>query len=171
MVMRPSESMMDTTNETMSFEIVVIYGEEKDPQGTFKSLLDREFEEIDEDVYLLEDFTIRKNAKADSTEVLEAIKNVNACYEYRLCPCNKYVIKDAHAMCFYCHMTAVNSDMNLETCTICHEETHKIAMRPQPCCKQYMHTRCINTWNNLNPNCPICRGIPDKIISEERDLC
>lgn len=160
LTLRPDPDVTDR----MSFEVVILYEEEKDPNGTFRALLERECIEMDEDEFLLEDFCLSKEATPDSPEVAHAINIINACYAYRLCSCSKYMIRDAHPMCYFCHMIATEEDMKKETCAICHEETPKIGMKPQPCCRQYMHVRCIKKWNDTNPNCPICRA-SSKLIS------
>ena len=177
MTLRPEKNECLENDNFMSFEIVIVYEEDKDPRGTFHALLEREFEEMDEDDYLMDDFSIEKNCTETSDDVRVAMEIVNQCFSYRFCPCNKYFIKGttgttgttgtSYPMCYRCHMTATEDDMKVETCAICHEETPRIGMKPQSCCKQYMHARCINRWNDSNPTCPICR-VSDKLISGER---
>jgi hypothetical protein len=157
----------------MAFDIDIVYDEDTDPTGAYHQLLVNECMETEEDVFNVVSFDICKDAEPTSEDVTRAIKLVNECHSYRLCPCNKYMIRDDHPMCFHCHMTATEADMKIETCTICHEETPRIGMKPQPCCKQYMHTRCIETWYNSsaskNPRCPICRE-PSVFFSYPRVL-
>lgn len=168
MTLRPEKNECLVDDGFISFEIVVVYGEDKDPHRTFRALLEREFEEMDEDEYLVDDFSIEKTSTETSEDVCVAMDIINRCFSYRFCPCNKYLIGGTtYPMCYHCHMTATEDDMKIETCTICHDETPRIAMKPQPCCKQYMHVRCIDKWNDVNPTCPMCR-VASKLISGER---
>ena len=153
-ILRPDTGVVDG----MDFEIVILYNPGKDPNGTFRGLLEREGYETDDDEFVLDDFYIPQDAGPDSESVAHAMKIVNTCYTYMICSCNKYLIRDSKPMCCYCHMTATEEDMKQETCTICHEETAKRGMRSQSCCKQYVHLRCISKWTMTNPTCPVCRA-------------
>lgn len=153
---------------TMRFEVVIDY--EEDDSGKFLDLLNRELVEIDGDEHVLGHFTIDKKSTLEDDDVKDAMESLNTMYNIRACGCNKYFIRDSHPVCIYCQMTASKSDMTMEQCTICHEVTPKITLRAQPCCRQFIHARCINKWINSDasgedPRCPICRA-PTKLFSQ-----
>ena len=147
------------TTEGMEFEISIFRDEDDDPSGKFRALMKRECNEVDEDEFLLEDFYIPADATPTSKEVIEAIAIVNMCHGYKVCPCNKYMIRDGHQMCLFCNMTADEESMKMDTCVICYEDTPKMGMHPQACCGQTMHRRCLDAWYGHSLTCPICRAV------------
>ena len=168
-MMLRSDSECDV--DYMTFEVLVIHNPEKDETGCFYHLLEREISEDDDEEFILGVFCVNIESTKDSEDLVRAMHKLNSYHSIQICPCNKYFIRDSKQICFYCEMTASIDGMKVEKCTICHEETPIIAMRPQPCCKQYMHIHCMDRWMNSeasgeNPNCPVCRAPMEKISSD-----
>lgn len=103
----------------------------------------------------LADFGIEEAAKVQHA--------VNRTYLYRVCPCNKYLIKDDGAVCLFCQMTATPESRRWHFCPICCEEGREMHMALQPCCAQRLHSRCLDTWihKSGDDRCPLCRQPPD----------
>lgn len=150
-------------DELMTFEVLVIYDEDKDKFGTFIKLLRLELFENEDEEFFLGRISIRKDADTSSEDVVSAMHKLNAFYAVRICPCGRYFIRDISPICFFCHMTSADEDMQFIQCSICHEETQRITMRRQSCCKHFMHVHCVERWFNSdasgeNPTCPMCRA-------------
>lgn len=157
------EDMMEPATE-MRFELLIVYDADKDDDGEFEQLLDREFNNNEDGEHLVDEYVVDKSKTAEeSFEITYMMSTMNRYARYRVCPCSKYLIKDNEPLCIYCHMTASEQDMTLETCMICHDESPRVTMEPRPCCKHLMHKRCIKRWCNSEasgdePTCPTCRA-------------
>ena len=165
-VMIRSEQEHECDDE-MIFEVLIVYDVNKHSEQ-FLQLLEREVIENDDDEFFLGRVCISKTSTKDSEDVTRDMQRINGFYAMRICPCNRYFIRDVYPVCIYCQMIASEEQMQCSTCTICHEETPKIAMAPRPCCKQSMHMHCLDRWLNSeasgeNPTCPICRAPVEKI--------
>ena len=94
----------------------------------------------------------------DLRKVMAAVNKLHAC---TVCPCGKYLIKDAEASCIVCHMTSAPGDVRSHFCAICQCDGARRHMAQQPCCGQYLHVRCLSGWTGSwagTPVCPLCRA-------------
>lgn len=152
-------------DEAMKFELCPAFVSDG-VTPTLRRIVDRStvFNESDDLVY--RDFAIESDASPHSLDVSKAMDILNAHYEIRICPCNRQLIKDGHDMCFYCHMTASSDELHKVMCTICHQETPRVTLRQQQCCKQLMHPLCLGRWHHSEASCaepsrrtcPMCRA-------------
>lgn len=154
--------------DSMKFELCAAFVSEG-VTGNLRKIVDRSTTVNDNDELIYREFSIDVDASPHSLDVEKAMGILNMHYDIRICPCNRQMIKDGYDMCFYCHMTASSSELHKVMCTICHQETPRVTMQQQRCCKQYMHPLCLGRWHQseasgTDPTCPMCRA-SSKIFS------
>jgi hypothetical protein len=157
---------MDNLKPTTKIEFLIQYREDEDPHGRLYKLLDWDAEgyfcDWDSTAYILDDFDLPSGpSHSIEQNVAYALERINKVYNYSICGCGERLIKDERPICFFCHMTGSNETMEEELCCICHEKTPRVSLKVQTCCKQYIHPRCLSTWEHTKEtgaaSCPLCR--------------
>lgn len=106
------------------------------------------------DFYVIEEFI----CQPDDIETIDAARRkLNEMYTWSVCPCCSYFIKDKKSTCIMCEMTRSKDQSQDDFCVICHEHGHDRWMATTPCCKQRMHTMCLNQWQQKSETCAYCR--------------
>lgn len=145
------------------FELAFVYCEEKDPTGKFATLL--EFEHggyfDDDNGFVFESFEIPRAAVPSDEAVRYAAKLVDDVYHTRICPCDRYLIKDAADLCVHCELTATVAGIEKSQCGVCHEDAYACHAHRMTCCSKRLHTQCLERWkttSQTDPCCPFCRA-------------
>ena len=116
------------------------------------------------DCYDLETFELPKDGPIDDEELQEMIDLVNKTYAYKICPCDKYLIKDKADLCFFCEATGDEAGLRKEQCPICLDDGYMMHLKKTSCCGQLVHRRCTKQWSNAGKTdkCALCRGPCDE---------
>jgi hypothetical protein len=145
--------------ETVGCELCVLFDED-DPwtKHVLQFLSSHNGYVEDADTYVVDSWTfpLDKLCAKDAEGVANVINEV---YHWKICPCQRYVIKDDAPVCMFCQMTSVPEGRQAVFCAICHEDGPRMHMRCQPCCAQLLHRRCLDSWRNASGDerCPLCR--------------
>lgn len=117
------------------------------------------WDDDDDTSFIVESWEFEK-AKPDQEQLQEMMEYVNCTYDYKICPCGKYFIKDKKDACFFCEMTASDADMKRETCPICLADGFFMHMKKTKCCDQIVHRGCAKTWSlkGKTNTCALCRA-------------
>lgn len=156
----------DEDGDMLAFDVCIVpedSDEEEDcAGGLVRRVLELEHEGYDEDgVFVVESRSFRlADVKRRPSLLADAVERINALYNYSVCPCAAYFIKDGAPLCLYCQLTQDEAaDANLHTCPICMESSSVRQMARQPCCKQLLHSRCLTLCLATgNVRCPMCRA-------------
>ncbi len=146
----------------MTFDVSVAVDEDKDGGRMAKIMdLDHDIWQEDEDsgLFEIESFEFLKQ-DPDREDVRTMMDLVNKTYWYKVCPCQKYLIKDRSDLCFFCELTATPEDLTKDTCPICLEDAYMMHLKKTPCCSQLVHRGCIKEWSvkGKTDKCALCRG-------------
>ncbi len=117
------------------------------------------WDEDDDTSFVVESWEFEKS-KPNQEELQEMMDYVNCTYDYKICPCEKYFIKDKKDACFFCEMTASDDDMKRETCPICLVDGFAMHMKRTKCCNQVIHRGCARAWTlkGKTNTCAMCRA-------------
>ena len=92
-------------------------------------------------------------AEGPATE--ELMETMNAVHAYRLCPCQKQLIKDGRSECVMCDMVGGER----AKCVICFGSSPITNMRRLSCCAAAIsHPSCMEEWLCKSRTCPMCRA-------------
>lgn len=149
-----------TIEDAMGFDLCVAYVGRDD---SARHAIERCATMNEDGEYIYMSFMIDRNSTPDSLDVIHAVTEINMHYRMRMCPCNRHIVKDGLNICMFCHMTASTDDLKPLMCTVCLEETPRVTLKRQACCKQYMHPLCLVRWeqseaSGADPPCPMCRA-------------
>ena len=158
----------DVDDDELAFDLCIVpedddSDDECDSGGLVRRVLELEHDGYEEDglfvvdsqSFQLDDLKRRPSLLDDSVE------RINAVYNYCVCPCGAYLIKDGAKQCLYCQLTQDETqDATPHTCPICLESGSVRHMARQPCCKQLLHSRCLTAWMSTGRHvrCPMCRA-------------
>lgn len=150
--------------DSYTFDLSILCDDDAS-EGWLQKLLqtdhDGYFEE--DGVFTFETISVSTESDGSSDDTKHAMEQVNALWRYRVCPCKKYLIKDAEHICTFCEMTMTEADTVEEFCPICHDTAIRKHMIQQACCSQFMHNACLETWvsktSDVPARCPMCRGV------------
>lgn len=142
----------------MVMDLVIISSEEEERVQEVLELEHDGWWDDDND-FVIESWEFEK-ANPDQDELQEMMDYVNCTYEYKICPCGKYFIKDKKDACFFCEMTASEEDMKRETCPICLSDGFTMHMKRTKCCDQIVHRGCAKAWTlkGKSGTCALCRA-------------
>jgi len=111
----------------------------------------------------------KRDVNMEDIETLRKI--INGVYNYTVCNCNKYFIKDDKEMCIFCEMTATSEDLEYTDCLICMEKCYNMHGKVMKCCGTKLHTKCDNKWYVTgNKKCVMCRAELDHRPEARRPL-
>lgn len=155
--------------ETCSFELAILCDEDEPDGARMLKCLQLEHDGFFDEpgVFSVETLCVRRDATASDPDLLRAVGMINDVFEYTVCKCARYLIKDAQFLvgephlCLHCQLTARTGDADVDFCPICQEKSFTRHMETTPCCKQRLHTACADVWREKNVLCPLCRGGPD----------
>jgi hypothetical protein len=144
----------------MVFDLAIIATEDDDRvQEALEMEHDGWWDDDDSTMFVIESWEFEK-AGPDDEELQEMMDYVNCTYDYKICPCGTYFIKDKKDACFYCEMTASDEDMKRETCPICLSDGFTMHMKKTKCCDQIVHRGCAKAWTlkGKSGTCALCRA-------------
>ena len=116
-------------------------------------------------VFAIDTIVVRRGADYVDGDLARAAKLLNDVHAYTVCPCGKYLIKDADLvsgeakLCLACQLTARPGDLELDFCPICMEKSFRLHMTATGCCGQRLHTGCLDVWRAKHASCPLCRHV------------
>ena len=156
-----SDSTLDSDQE-MYFDMSITYDSSEDPDDVLGDILALEHEGYfeSETMFVVDEFSVLRNATESSEDLLAAMNKVNGVYDTIICPCSKYLIKDRSTTCITCVMTGARDGFQRVFCPICHDdECLQMHMVMQQCCRQRVCSTCIRSWKNTTDDskCPLCR--------------
>lgn len=151
----------------VDFELCMLPEDSKDVTA-FRN--DTDLLEEDEDTFVAITLKIQ-----DEEDVQTTMNRINDVYAWRKCGCTKYIIKDDHACCLFCNLTADKQDLDEHFCCICQTNGVLTTMCLQRCCTQFIHKSCMHNYlikhdTSVSPGCPLCRQQQtekNKIICDE----
>lgn len=149
-------------SETLSFQVCLVASgdTDDDDDGPLRKVLECECDGYyDEDgMFVAEDCQVALSEAARHPDALrEARTKINAVWNYAVCPCGAYFVKDGAARCLYCQLTDDGSQEH--TCAICLESSIEKYMMRVPCCQQLLHKKCLERWQaRQTERCPLCRA-------------
>jgi hypothetical protein len=155
------------TGKSMTFDLGILVLEDDHVLNKVLSLEnDGWFDEQEDDssarIYVLEQFELDK-PEPDKDDIDAFVNSVNQTVKYKICPCDKYLIKDGDLKCFYCEMTATDEDLALQECPICSDEGLAMHMKKTSCCGKDVHRSCAIKWaleqlkKSEKTSCALCR--------------
>lgn len=153
-----------------SFRVVIRLGVGEEDEtlelGVAPACIESRFEEsmisLAADTYYDEDSNVLvlfqyDNIRGDSKQMQAAMENCNLLWKSSLCCCCRVrIIVDGQSECIYCQMTTDECYQRIE-CSICKCSATIEHMTTLSCCKQMLHSSCLNLWHKENHNCPFCR--------------
>jgi len=144
--------------QTVSCELAIMHDDEDDEIEKILELLTSDGYTEEPGVFVLESWTFQMDS-FDVEDARKVMNAVNDAYQYRICPCRKYIIKDEPLICVFCQMTRTAEDKQTHFCAICREDGMRMHMTCQACCKQHLHKHCLSTWQDESGDerCPLCR--------------
>ncbi|ABT15044.1 hypothetical protein NY2A_B645L [Paramecium bursaria Chlorella virus NY2A] len=102
----------------------------------------------------------KRDVNMEDIETLRTM--INGVYNYTICNCTKYFIKDDKEMCIFCEMTATSEDLEYVECPICMEKCYNMHGKIMKCCGTKLHIKCDNKWYVTgNKKCVMCRAVLD----------
>ncbi len=159
---------VDEESGVLAFDACILpddSDDEDDDEGgcPVRRALQLEHDGYDEDgVFVVEAQSYRLEELTRRPDLLDgAVERINTVYNYVVCKCGDYFIKDGAPQCLYCQLTQDSAaDATKHLCPICLETGPARHMARQPCCSQMMHSRCLAVWKSSgrNATCPMCRG-------------
>lgn len=148
--------------DIVAFEVCIVSDEDEDG-GRMAKVLEMEYDGMhDEGMFVVDTFSYDLEAVVRSPDVLDdARRTLNRVFNFTVCPCGKYFIKDYARMCMFCQLTKDSYDAPLHFCAICHEQSSEQLMVRQACCSQMLHRACLALWEVKSPSrsCPLCRHV------------
>jgi hypothetical protein len=153
-----------TDDDTCTFELAILCDEDEPDGARMHKCLQLEHDGFFDEpgVFSVETLSVRRDASASDSDLLHAVSVINDVYEYTVCKCGRYLIKDAQFlcephMCLHCQLTSRTGDKDVDFCPICQEKSFARHMETTPCCKQRLHKACADVWREKNSLCPLCR--------------
>jgi hypothetical protein len=155
-----------TDDDTCTVELAILCDEDEPDGARMLKCLQLEHDGYFDEpgVFSVETMSVRRDATASDPDLLRAVSMINDVYEYVVCKCARYLIKDAQFLvgephlCLHCQLTARTGDTDVDFCPICQEKSFARHMETTPCCKQRLHKACADVWREKNSLCPLCRG-------------
>lgn len=154
-------STSETTDEMMSFDIVVPHDPDEDKGEFMKRLLTDEYACVEDEGgdFVFDTCLVAHDAgKEDLDEIRDML---NWYYNLEICECHANLVKtdDAGGVCFRCALQSDDRDSTGSACIICADEIKTArGLVTMHCCKQTMHRKCFNLWKqDKTTNCPVCR--------------
>lgn len=155
-----------TDDDTCTVELAILCDEDEPDGARMLKCLQLEHDGYFDEpgVFSVETLSVRRDATASDSDLLRAVSMINDVYEYVVCKCARYLIKDAHFLssephlCLHCQLTARTGDKDVDFCPICQEKSFARHMETTACCKQRLHKACADVWREKNSLCPLCRG-------------
>lgn len=144
--------------DTVSCELAIMADDDDDELEKILELLTSDGYTDEPGVFVLDSWTFRA-AEFDVEDARKVMSAVNDAYQYRICPCRKYIIKDEPLICTFCQMTRTAEDKQTHFCSICRDDGMRMHMQCQACCKQFLHKHCLAKWEEQSGDerCPLCR--------------
>ena len=147
----------------LTFDVCIVVADDEKPSisAAVKNELDVLEDEELAGFAIIEQYEFRD----DDAESLNAVMEfLNTAALWTVCQCGEYLIKDRHAMCYYCELTArQGDDAENVFCPICHETGYPRWMVTTSCCKQKLHKKCkeacivSDDLRDVESRCPMCR--------------
>lgn len=157
---------------TVAFEVCIVPDDDDDddadedednqsPLSTSKVLEMEHDGCYDEGLFVVETYSFPMDELVRRPEMLEdARAKVNQVYNYAVCKCRSYLIKDGAKSCLFCQLTDdAGADSTEHFCAICHDSSSERYMAKQGCCGQMLHRACLAVWSatSKDARCPLCR--------------
>lgn len=148
----------------LCFELCVVPGDEDDDPSTTPDVtrvLEMEYDGYyDDGAFIVDSFSVPLDEAVRRPELLDdARRAINRVFNFGVCPCGSYFIKDAAKMCLFCQLTSGADDAE-HFCAICHDSGIERHMVKQACCSQLLHRACLARWEHKarSSRCPLCRA-------------
>ena len=111
----------------------------------------------DDDLIIVDQLVVPMGGPAGRPEVLAAMARVNALFATFLCPCGRYLVKEAGAReCAFCVLTRKRPDEAVHPCIICMQESSESGLVRVACCGKMIHRVCLDKCLETRPSCPAC---------------
>lgn len=152
--------------EEVEFEVCIIVEEDQTALSKLlKYELDGEFDDDEEDLYIVGSVDIEDVSKIDENDpgVSWFMTTINEVFEWRFCNCSNGFVKRDEIECLRCSLTATDADMDAiaegtPDCMVCLDPCGRRWVKTMPCCGCKLHSRCFLRWSERNSKCPHCRA-------------